>query len=309
MNGRRDALKALTRALAMSALFHAGALILVGGFLYAPFAGHEAAGQVDLWVACCCVVAAGAIAWVVVPRSRSAGDHQPWVRLQPEDHPSFFEVLEDVAQRTGLPMPDEVYLDDSCMARLRVEVGWLGFTCRRSLGLGLPLLQVQPVAELRAVLAHELSHGRRGTIWCGNVIQRTREALERAVQALQKVLPTRILRPARCYGSTIHRLWLTFARHQELAADTASADIAGRRAAIVALKRITLCTLAHWEFRHNHFLPVLSESLLVAAWVGMWRPIQMLLYDWWPIRRRIAVFERLAHATVDVRPRTAARAH
>jgi hypothetical protein len=59
----------------------------------------------------------------------------------------------------------------------------------------------------------------------------------------------------------------------------------------------------------NHFLPVLSESLLVAALVGMWRPIQMLLYDWWPIRRRIAVFERLAHATVDVRPRTAARAH
>jgi hypothetical protein len=53
----------------------------------------------------------------------------------------------------------------------------------------------------------------------------------------------------------------------------------------------------------NHFLRALSESLLVAGWVGMWRPIEIFLYDWWPVRRRIRVFDRLAHATIDVRSR------
>lgn len=53
----------------------------------------------------------------------------------------------------------------------------------------------------------------------------------------------------------------------------------------------------------NHFMRALAESLLVAGWVGMWRPMQMLLYDWWPIRRRIGVFDRLAQVAVDVRPK------
>jgi hypothetical protein len=51
----------------------------------------------------------------------------------------------------------------------------------------------------------------------------------------------------------------------------------------------------------DHFLRALSESLLVAGWVGMWRPIEIFLYDWWPVRRRVRVFDRLAHSAVDVR--------
>jgi hypothetical protein len=49
-------------------------------------------------------------------------------------------------------------------------------------------------------------------------------------------------------------------------------------------------------------LRALSESLIAAGWVGMWRPIQMLLYDGWSIRRHIAVFERLASIEIDVAP-------
>jgi hypothetical protein len=28
---------------------------------------------------------------------------------------------------------------------------------------------------------------------------------------------------------------------------------------------------------------VLRENLLVGGWVAMWRPIEIFLYDWWPI--------------------------
>lgn len=45
---------------------------------------------------------------------------------------------------------------------------------------------------------------------------------------------------------------------------------------------------------------VLRESLLIAGWVAMWRPMQIYLYDWWPIRRRRRLFEKLACAPIRV---------
>ena len=46
---------------------------------------------------------------------------------------------------------------------------------------------------------------------------------------------------------------------------------------------------------------VLEESLIIVGWVANWRPIKIYLYDWWPIRRRIMLFRRIAAAPVDVR--------
>lgn len=39
---------------------------------------------------------------------------------------------------------------------------------------------------------------------------------------------------------------------------------------------------------------VLHESLLIGGWVAMWRPIEIFLYDWWPIRAEARLFDRLA---------------
>jgi hypothetical protein len=47
---------------------------------------------------------------------------------------------------------------------------------------------------------------------------------------------------------------------------------------------------------------IVAESLLISGWVAMWRPIQIFLYDWWPIRRTRAVLARLAAAEVELRP-------
>ena len=40
--------------------------------------------------------------------------------------------------------------------------------------------------------------------------------------------------------------------------------------------------------------PVLHESLLIGGWVAMWRPLEVFLYDWWPIRAEARLFDRLA---------------
>ena len=34
--------------------------------------------------------------------------------------------------------------------------------------------------------------------------------------------------------------------------------------------------------------------MLIAGWVAMWRPLEIFLYDWWPIRRRIRVLGKLS---------------
>lgn len=46
---------------------------------------------------------------------------------------------------------------------------------------------------------------------------------------------------------------------------------------------------------------ILDEGLLILGWVAMWRPIEVLLYDWWPLTRRRAVLRRLAVIPVEVR--------
>ena len=45
---------------------------------------------------------------------------------------------------------------------------------------------------------------------------------------------------------------------------------------------------------------VVRESLTIAGWVAMWRPMQIYLYDWWPLRRRSRIFVKLSHMPVEV---------
>jgi hypothetical protein len=45
---------------------------------------------------------------------------------------------------------------------------------------------------------------------------------------------------------------------------------------------------------------VVRESLTIAGWVAMWRPMQIYLYDWWPLRRRGQIYEKLSHMPVEV---------
>jgi hypothetical protein len=34
----------------------------------------------------------------------------------------------------------------------------------------------------------------------------------------------------------------------------------------------------------NHIAQILQEGLLIGGWVARWRPMEIFLYDWWPIR-------------------------
>jgi hypothetical protein len=44
------------------------------------------------------------------------------------------------------------------------------------------------------------------------------------------------------------------------------------------------------------------ESLLIVGWVAMWRPLEIFLYDWWPIAGERRLHGRLSRITVRVVP-------
>jgi hypothetical protein len=53
--------------------------------------------------------------------------------------------------------------------------------------------------------------------------------------------------------------------------------------------------------------PIVQESLLIGGWVAMWRPLEVFLYDWWPILAEARLFDRLAAMPVRLNYRPVAR--
>jgi hypothetical protein len=80
----------------------------------------------------------------------------------------------------------------------------------------------------------------------------------------------------------------------------------GRASLLIGLSFLALCLLVAdmlaANFQDSTFLKLLKESLLIGGWVAMWRPMQILLYEWWPIVRRSKIYRNLSHASVQVIP-------
>ena len=51
------------------------------------------------------------------------------------------------------------------------------------------------------------------------------------------------------------------------------------------------------------FLSVARESLATAGWVAMWRPMEIFLYEWWPLRGRWRIRGKMGRMQVEVRKR------
>jgi hypothetical protein len=77
----------------------------------------------------------------------------------------------------------------------------------------------------------------------------------------------------------------------------------GRRALLIGLAVLISCTLGAElvaaRGSGGAFAGLARESLLILGWVANWRPLELLLYDWWPIVRRRDLYRRLAQARVS----------
>jgi hypothetical protein len=52
---------------------------------------------------------------------------------------------------------------------------------------------------------------------------------------------------------------------------------------------------------HGTLLALMRASLTIAGWVAMWRPMQIFLYDWWPLLRVGHTYEKLSRMPVELR--------
>ena len=58
--------------------------------------------------------------------------------------------------------------------------------------------------------------------------------------------------------------------------------------------------LATESLKDTQFGTVVREGLLIGGWVAMWRPIEIFLYDWWPIRYDARLYDRLSAMEVRI---------
>ena len=56
-----------------------------------------------------------------------------------------------------------------------------------------------------------------------------------------------------------------------------------------------------YSFGSGAISEIVAEGMLIAGWVAMWRPLEIFLYEWWPVLRRTRVLGKLAAMPVIVR--------
>jgi hypothetical protein len=76
----------------------------------------------------------------------------------------------------------------------------------------------------------------------------------------------------------------------------------GRKSLVIGLACVAITVIAgdliSTRFEGWRFAGVVSESLLIGGWVAMWKPLEVFLYEWWPIRAEARLHTRLSEMPV-----------
>ena len=79
----------------------------------------------------------------------------------------------------------------------------------------------------------------------------------------------------------------------------------GRRTLAVGRTILVACLLlsqiAARHLTEGPFRRLVEQSLPILGWVANWRPLEIFLYDWWPLARRRDLYRRLSAATVETK--------
>ena len=80
----------------------------------------------------------------------------------------------------------------------------------------------------------------------------------------------------------------------------------GRRHLWVGVTVLTACLVASQMLGNlglaQPLARIMEESLIIVGWVANWKPIDIFLYAWWPIKRRIKLYRRLSNAEIILQP-------
>ena len=76
----------------------------------------------------------------------------------------------------------------------------------------------------------------------------------------------------------------------------------GRHALLIGLSFLSLFYIGYFFTKdaHSWLIGLIAEGFHVLGWVAMWKPINIFLYEWWPIRDRINLMGRLQKLKVEI---------
>jgi Zn-dependent protease with chaperone function len=237
--------------------FYLLAIGVIIGLVAIPYAEWRLAHRVDLRILIGCLGAAFVVLLSIIPRADKF--IPPGPLLNESQHPALFTAIREIAGKTEQAMPVEVYLDADLNAYVAQRGGVMGFGSRRIMGLGLPLLQLLSISELKAVLAHEFGHYHGGDTALGPWIYKTRAAIVRTVQnlAASESMLTRVFD---WYGKTFMRITQAISRRQEFAADALAASTVGATPMVAGLRVIHGGAKTFYSFFDAEVAPVLDRG-------------------------------------------------
>ena len=80
----------------------------------------------------------------------------------------------------------------------------------------------------------------------------------------------------------------------------------GRQSLAVGITILAICLassqIASGYLSGSAFASPVEESFLILGWVANWRPLEIFLYDWWPLVRQRHLYRLLSVASVDSIP-------
>ncbi len=208
------------------------------------------------WLA---AIAAGAalIAWAVVPRKSNLP--LDGVPLNPAQQPDLAAFLEAVAKRTGQPLPSLVLLTADARTATGFYSGFAGIGSQRVLSIGLPYFAALKRDELSALLAHELGHFYRGSMFAWAWIVETQKAVARLFGALERWAPWLIPLFQLIFEPFV-RACLAASRQQELAADRFAAQYYGSDVVQRVLEKNQSLAFQFHIFFESEMLPLLRAG-------------------------------------------------
>ncbi|MEU4554962.1 M48 family metallopeptidase [Micromonospora violae] len=206
------------------------------------------------------VVALGAVAVGLWRAMRAKNEPAPGLILTEREAPGLWAAVRELATAVDTRAPDEIRLVPEVNAAVAEQSQLLGLIGgRRTLYVGLPLLQALRMDQLRSVLAHELGHYSGKHTRLGAVAYRGRLAI---AETLNRISPRN---PIGWVFKGYARLYLIVdnaaSRRQELEADRSSVLLAGPDAAASALRALPALDAAWGFFMRRYVEPGWSAEL------------------------------------------------
>jgi Zn-dependent protease with chaperone function len=180
------------------------------------------------------------------------------IEIPQSAEPKLHDRVRAIADVVGTRPPDRIVATADVNAYVR-EFGPLMGLIRgtRTLAIGMPLVEVLTVAQLEAVLAHELGHLAGGDTRLGPLAYRTDQAAQRMIVSLRgRALASVFV----AYWRFMHKVSAGVRRGQELIADRAAVRVAGRQAAADALHRVEITGRTEALYREAYLLPLLQSE-------------------------------------------------